>query len=163
MESLLWHRFSLFLSSPKFKSLSLPLSLHNQNPSKTENLIHSPIPIPIPIHHLPWIILPKVTGETLVFVSSILTKRYVISITFFCTWVFICVCVVELTCMFFFFFSCLWQIFAASRLDINSAWQMPQVVFFLGFTLRCCNLIAFETKFLCLLLCLLQKYTIFYK
>ena len=160
MESLLWHRFSLFISSPKFKSLSLPLSLHNQNPSKTENLIHSPIPI----HRLPWIILPKVTGETLVFVSSILTKRYVISISFFCTWVFICVCVVELTCMFFFFFSCLWQIFAASRLDINSAWQMPQVVFFFfGFTLRCCNLIAFETKFLCLLLCLLQKYTIFYK
>ena len=40
------------------------------------NLIHSPIPIPIHHHHHhPWILLPKVTGETLVFVSSILPKR----------------------------------------------------------------------------------------
>ena len=44
------------------------------------NPIHSPIPIPIHHHH-PWILLPKVTGETLVFVSSILPKRSTISLS----------------------------------------------------------------------------------
>ena len=54
---------------------------------------------------------------------------------------------VELTCKFFFFifFFGLWQIFSASRLDIPSAWQMPQVIFsfFFGFILRPCNFIVF--------------------
>ena len=102
------------------------------------NLIHSPIPIPIPIHHHhhhPWILLPKVTGETLVFVSSILPKRSTISLSLslslLCTWVFICMCWINLQV--FLFFSGLWQIFSASRLDIPSAWQMPQVIFFFLF------------------------------
>ena len=51
-----------------------------------------------------------------------------------------------------FFFFWLWQIFSASRLDIPSAWQLPQVIFsFYLFILMCCNLIALETKLPCLL------------
>ena len=106
------------------------------------NLIHSPIPIPIHHHHHhPWILLPKVTGETLVSVSSILPKRSTIYLSL-SVHGFLSV-YVELTCKFF-FFSGLWQIFSASRLDIPSAWQMPQVIFFFfGFILRYCNLIVF--------------------
>ena len=111
------------------------------------NLIHSPIPIPIHHHHHhPWILLPKVTGETLVFVSSILPKRSTISLSLslslFCTWVFICMCWINLRVFLFFG---LWQIFSDSRLDIPSAWQMPQVIFFFffGFILRSCNLFVF--------------------
>ena len=73
------------------------------------NLIHSPIPIPIHHHHHPWILLPKVTGETLVFVSSILPKRSTISLSLslslFCTWVFICMCWFNLQ-VFLFFLGC---------------------------------------------------------
>ena len=69
------------------------------------NLIHSPIRIHH--HHHPWILLPKVTGETLVFVSSILPKRSTISLSLSLSLCsvhgFLYVCV-ELTCKFFFSF-----------------------------------------------------------
>ena len=69
--------------------------------------------------------VPKVIGETLVFVSLILPKRSTIyPISLFCTWIFICMCWID-----FQFFFRLWQIFSSSRLDIPSAWQLPQVIF----------------------------------
>ena len=96
-------------------------------------------------NHHPWIPLPKVIGKTLVFVSSILLKRYTISylsISVFSICVFICICGVEYTYNIRVFFFEL-QIFAASRLNRPNVWQMPQVniyiyiyIYFLGFILR---------------------------
>ena len=60
-------------------------------------------------NHHPWIPLPKVIGKTLVFVSSILLKRYNISylsISVFSICLFICICGVKYTYNIIFFLSC---------------------------------------------------------
>ena len=100
-------------------------------------------------NHHPWIPLPKVIGKTLVFVSSILLKRYTISylsIFVFSICLFICICGVKYTYNIYIFFEL--QIFAASRLNRPNVWQMPQVFFilFFGFYIEVFSLIVFETK-----------------
>ena len=111
------------------------------------NPIHSPIPIPIHHHH-PWILLPKVTGETLVFVSSILPKRSTISLSLslslslFCTWVFICMCWIDLQVFLFF-----WVVVDFFSFKVGYTQCLANApgnfFFFFGFILRYCNLIVF--------------------
>ena len=146
MAILLCCRFSIF-TSPKFKSLPLPLSLHNhyQNPStpKSNTLSYSysytsSSSSSSSSMHSPPQGYRRNVGICLINPSK---KVYYISLCSVHGFLYVCV---ELTCKFF-FFSGLWQIFSASRLDIPSAWQMPQVIFFFffGFILRSCNLIVF--------------------
>ena len=66
-----WHFYYVADALSLLPLISSPCHCHSPFIPKTLqqlNLIHSPIPIPIHHHH-PWILLPKVTGETLVWIS----------------------------------------------------------------------------------------------
>ena len=136
MAILLCCRFSIF-TSPKFKSLPLPLSLHTQNPSTTKsNTLSYSYSYSYTSSSSSSMDSPpqgyrRNVGICLINPSK---KVYYISLSLCSVHGFLSV-YVELTCKFFFFifFFGLWQIFSASRLDIPSAWQMPQVIFFFSF------------------------------
>ena len=123
MAFLLCCRFSIF-TSPIFKSPPLPLSLHNQNPSTTKSntLSYSYSSSSSSMDSPPQGYRRNV-GICLINPSK--KVYYLLSVHGF---LYACV---KLTSKFFFFG--LWQIFSASRLDIPSAWQMPQVIFFFLF------------------------------